>query len=166
MMISSGSPGMTRKTLLTSEEALSQNPPRNAPPTPKNIDRTTVIAPASTPMTTDPVVPATTWPNTSWPMLVVPNQCSALGGWSPTGLDWLGLGTRNGARIARRPKKAQMAIPTQNFHPRGVRRRPVARPAARKNPVRGAPPASSASGSEPDSSGSASSCCVKLMVLS
>ncbi|SCE15581.1 hypothetical protein GA0115235_112414 [Streptomyces sp. DpondAA-F4a] len=65
MMMISGSPGMTRKTLENIERISSAAPPRNPAVTPMSTDSTVARNPAMKPTRSTPRVPTRIWESTS-----------------------------------------------------------------------------------------------------
>ncbi len=133
MTMTSGRPGITRKTFENSENASSMIPPRYAPRMPKNADSTVASTPTINPICRLPRVAYASWARTSWPVWVVPSRLSPLGGCMPESRMAFGSPTRSG------PSSPNRATPTMSTMPvtsHGVmvgrkRRRPPVRRADR-----------------------------------
>jgi hypothetical protein len=130
MTMTSGRPGMTRKTLLMRESASSARPPRKPPPMPMTMEMAVAMRAAAKPMTRVPRAETMSCSKTSWPTWVVPSQCSPLGDWSRSSLLRLGSSTSQGPMRAVRPRTARMTRPAARRRERSAARSHV-RPAPR-----------------------------------
>jgi hypothetical protein len=86
--MSSGSAGMTRNTLETSDRNSSHSPPRYAAATPTMTDSAVATMPTTAASSRVSRMPTSIWESTSWPLWVVPSRWAELG----AARDRLGLG--------------------------------------------------------------------------
>ena len=77
--MSSGSAGMTRNTLVTSDSSSSHAPPRKAADTPTITARAVATTPTMSPSSRVSRIPTRSWDSTSWPLCVVPSRCALYG---------------------------------------------------------------------------------------
>jgi len=77
--MSSGSAGMTRNTLVSSDSTSSHTPPRKAAVTPTITDSAVATTPTKNASSRVSRIPTRSWDSTSWPVCVVPSRCAPYG---------------------------------------------------------------------------------------
>ncbi len=110
--MASGSAGITRKTLMSSESASSITPPKYPAVSPMTTESAVASKPVAKPTIRVARVPSANCVKTSWPVSVVPSQCAHDGACSWSGLNAIGSWRiTSGASSATATKKPTMPSP-------------------------------------------------------